>query len=461
MKKVFILLPDGVGLRNFAFGNFHDECLKKNLNIIYWNNTNFSLGELNYKEIKIDNGSSSFLTNLYKRARRIIELHQNYLKSGNENFKKYSRFKNYTSIKNIFKTLFVDVLVLIFNNDKGLIFLRKKIVSNERKSVYYKTVLKTLQIEKPDLVFVTNQRSSAAIAPIIAAKDLGIKTANFIFSWDNLPKATMVVETDFYFVWSKFMKNELLQYYPYINIKSIIVTGTPQFESHYKEDNLSPREVFFKEHKLDLKKEYICFTGDDVTTSPYDEYYLEDLTKEIIKLNSEGHNLGIIYRKCPVDFTERANKILNKYKNIIYPIDPKWKNLGSSWDNVMPQKEDLQLLSETLHNSLIVINIGSSIVFDAVIHDVPCAFINYNTEKVNTAIWDINTIYKYIHFNSMPSRETVLWVNKKEDYKNIIKDVLDKNTSLIDAKKWFNLITHPPQNTASKNIVSEIKKLLK
>jgi hypothetical protein len=35
---------------------------------------------------------------------------------------------------------------------------------------------------------------------LLAAQQLGIPTATFIFSWDNLPKATMVVETDYYFV---------------------------------------------------------------------------------------------------------------------------------------------------------------------------------------------------------------------------------------------------------------------
>jgi hypothetical protein len=55
-----------------------------------------------------------------------------------------------------------------------------------------------------------------AVAPLLAAQDLGIPTATFIFSWDNLPKATMVVEANYYFVWSHHMKRELLLYYPNI-----------------------------------------------------------------------------------------------------------------------------------------------------------------------------------------------------------------------------------------------------
>ena len=44
-KKVFIFLPDGVGLRNFALSNFKNIGDTHNVDITYWNNTEFSLKE--------------------------------------------------------------------------------------------------------------------------------------------------------------------------------------------------------------------------------------------------------------------------------------------------------------------------------------------------------------------------------------------------------------------------------
>jgi hypothetical protein len=38
---------------------------------------------------------------------------------------------------------------------------------------------------------------------------------------------------------------------------------------------------------------------------PLDQYYLEDLAIVVRNLNAKGENLGIIYRKCPVDTTTR------------------------------------------------------------------------------------------------------------------------------------------------------------
>ena len=37
-KKVFVLLPDGVGLRNFVYSNFY-EIGKQEYDIVFWNNT--------------------------------------------------------------------------------------------------------------------------------------------------------------------------------------------------------------------------------------------------------------------------------------------------------------------------------------------------------------------------------------------------------------------------------------
>ena len=48
-KKVFILLPDGIGLRNFAFTNFYKIGIESGFDITFWNNTPFNLTELGNK----------------------------------------------------------------------------------------------------------------------------------------------------------------------------------------------------------------------------------------------------------------------------------------------------------------------------------------------------------------------------------------------------------------------------
>ncbi|WP_299667497.1 UDP-glycosyltransferase [uncultured Polaribacter sp.] len=459
MKKAFILLPDGVGLRNFAFGKFYEEGIHQNFDITFWNNTNFPISNLGYKEINLELGKPRSISDLYKRAKIIIELKQNVRNFKNDVFLSYLSSKNYKNSKEIIKTIFVSFLVFFYNSSKGIIKIKKKLHQLERNSKYYLKSKQTLQKEKPVIIFLTNQRPLTAVAPLLAAQDLGIPTVTFIFSWDNLPKGTLVVSSDFYFVWSNFMKSELLKYYPSVKENQIKVTGTPQFECHYN-TVFKTKFLFFKEHNLDIKKKYICFSGDDITTSPNDQYYLEDLAKTVRRLNEKGENIGIIYRKCPVDFSNRHIDVYKKYKNEIVLIDPKWKNLGNGWNRVMPLPEDLTLLANTVHHTEMVINVGSSMVFDFVSQNKPCAFLNYNTIKKSSEDWSIKKIYKYIHFKSMPNTNAVLWINSSEEMQNIILQVLNNTIHLESTKEWYNKIVEFPQDKASQRIWLEINKLV-
>ena len=69
------------------------------------------------------------------------------------------------------------------------------------------------------------------------------------------------------------MKKELVYYYPHVKEEQIIVTGTPQFEPHFDPELLISKEAFFEQYGLDLNKKYICFSGDDLVSSPHDPVY--------------------------------------------------------------------------------------------------------------------------------------------------------------------------------------------
>jgi hypothetical protein len=221
-KKIFILLPDGVGLRNFAFTNFHKIGIEKQFDITFWNATPFDLTALEFDEFKIVNPKTHPLTDFYKKAQIQIELTQNIKKSKDIIYETYRFPFSKKNSKEILKTGFVNWIIFWNNSQKGLQRIRNKITLHERKTKLYFDSLATLQEQKPAIVFCTNQRITSAVSSILAAQDLGIPTATFIFSWDNLPKGTKIIETDYYFVWSEHMKNELQYYYPQVNENQII-----------------------------------------------------------------------------------------------------------------------------------------------------------------------------------------------------------------------------------------------
>ena len=462
-KKIFILLPDGIGLRNFAFTNFHKLGLDKEFDITFWNNTPFDLDEFGIKEIKIKNAKAHPVTDLLKAAQTHIELSQSVKKSKDTVYNSYRFPLSRKNVKASLKTSIIKAIILWNNSQKGLKNIRAAIAKNERKTKLYFNSLETLQQEKPAMVFCTNQRIMLAVAPVLAAKDLGIPTATFIFSWDNLPKGTKILETDFYFVWSEHMKSELMYYYPHISENQIKVTGTPQFVAHFDKEIIESKETFYKKHNLDFNKKYICFSGDDITTSPNDPQYLAEVAAAVKNLNTNGNNLGIIFRRCPVDFSNRFDTVLNENKNLITCLDPKWKKLGQEWNTILPTKEDLMLQMNTIFHSELVINLGSSMVFDFVAFNKPCGFINYDVPNAKFPDWSVKKIYNFIHFRSMPSKNSVFWINHPDEMEEIIKKMLSNDSANVveQAQKWFEIINqHPPEKASDRiwNAIGEICK---
>ncbi|WP_282147592.1 UDP-glycosyltransferase [Algibacter lectus] len=453
-KKVFVFFPDGVGLRNFAFTDFKAVGEQMGFDITYWNNTIFSLKDnLGFKEVKIDNHQIHPLTPIYSRARKRAELNVSRDKFNDEVYPTYKFPFSYKGVKNTFKSVYTKLLIGLYSSEKGIGKLRHKIDNLERKNPKYAYCKAQLELHKPDLIFCTTQRATQSISALLAAKDLGIPTVAFVYSWDNVPKAMQVVNTDYYCVWSDHMKREVLQYYPFIKEPQVFVTGTPQFEPHYDISLKQSREDFCKTHNLDSSKKYICYSGDDETTSPLDQYYLEDLANAVRRLNAKGENLGIIYRKCPVDFTDRYNAVIENNKDIIEVLNPIWKQIGSQWNQVLPEKEDFKMLYNVCEHSEFVTNVCSSTVFDFVAHDKPCVYYNYEQPQLKKGIRDIGQNYNYVHFRSMPSPEAAVFCTDKNDLEDLVKQILDGQLSNVEeGKKWYEVIVGERPLEASKQI---------
>lgn len=463
-KKVFILIPDGVGIRNFAFGNFAQKAKAAGLDITYWNNSSFELSKLGLKELKTPKPEHHALTDSIKRVK--IE---NYMESYAEEFEDpaYLLYKFNNPVKSSIKDWIKNRIHRLFK--WYLIGPRKQyaqVLINylEKKTPYFGACLSQLEEFKPDFVFCTNQRPLTAVAPIEAAKFLNIPTGTFIFSWDNLPKATMVIDPEHYFVWSDFMKNELIKYNPEITENSVTVTGTPQFEIYRDPDLLNKKEEFRDKYGLEEDVKYICFSGDDHTTSPYDEFYLRDLAKTVLGMNqkSTGVRYGILFRKCPVDKSNRYDPILKEFGTLIISIDPKWEAAGEAWNQIMPMPEDNELLVNTVHHSHIVLNVASSMVFDFYSMGKPCCYFNYDPVEADPKVWTIKRVNQFIHFRSMPSKEAVLWINSFEDIEIRLRDYFTHPATWNQdqTKTWFETVISQPIDQASENICAKINQLI-
>ncbi|NEV93932.1 UDP-glycosyltransferase [Psychroflexus sp. YR1-1] len=461
-KKLLLYLPDGVGLRNFVFTNFINHAQNAGFEVEVWNSTPLLEKELRVKTHQVPKAKLSWMTDLRKAAYIDAQLNEFTKRFKNQIYQTYKFTTKANNLKALLKQVLKQLISRKINSLKDLRDLKKEIIGAEKKTNYFQACQTQLLEIKPDLVFCTNQRPVSATAPIEAAKELGIPTASFIFSWDNLPKATMIIEPDYYLVWSKFMKNELLLYYPYIQKNSVFITGTPQFEAHRNIALLQDKVSFYLENNMDLSKTYICFSGDDVTTSPDDQDYLRDVCEAVTNINQTGKmNLGVIFRPSPVDHSGRYDKVLKDYKKIIAYIPPKWKQQGDTWDTVVPTREDIALQVNTIFHSDLIINIASSMVFDFASMDKPCLYINYLSKTPRLKNWHPQKIYNFIHFQSMPDKDAVIWLTSKEEMEDKILEGLTNPKPYVEkAQNWFGIINQQPAQEASKRIAKALNEII-
>ena len=459
MKKVFILLPDGVGLRSFIYTDFLEH--KGTNEVVVWTNLE-SLKIDTVDILNLPKYEHSVVVETKKRALTQAELQFNAKEFSKEAYMYYiPEDKNYSLkqwVKNSAKNYFVKRAEKSITEIKKL---RESYLASIRKGTYYAKCLEELRREKPDFIFCTHQRTMAAVAPILAAKELGIPTGTFIFSWDNLPKGNLAVDADFYFVWSEYMFQELKQYYPWIKDEQIKIMGTPQFLPYTDISTIKSKKEFFQEHSLNVMAKTICFSGDDVTTSPYDEHYLLHTAEAVQRLNQKSsQKYQIIFRRCPTDLSDRYNEILEQYKEFICVLDPKWSSPSdaSSWNQIVPLKEDSTLLANTVKHSDVVINVGSTMAIDFALNGKTACYINYNAVENNE--WDIHKVYKFIHFSTMDGLDPIYWIASKEKIDEKIElAIADGKNKLPDAQQWAAKITQHPIEDANKcfwNIVNNI-----
>ena len=162
-------------------------------------------------------------------------------------------------------------------------------------------------------------------------------------------------------------------------------------------------------------------------------------------------NIQILFRRCPVDISGRYDWVIKKYPSVIKEAPPLWNFNSEKWTAIYPTKKDIDLLVSTAYYSDLVVNVGSTMAFDFGMFNKPCAFINYDVK--DSGSWSVETIYKYQHFRSMPSEQSVFWLNSRETIAKTISEALSNPDT--DIKKWFNIVVNEPK-MASKNILKAL-----
>ena len=211
-----------------------------------------------------------------------------------------------------------------------------------------------------DLVFnCSHIHGTKADLPMRVAAGMGIPTAVFIFSWDNLTSRSRIFPPyDHYLLWNKKMADQLIELYsPEINIDQVHITGSPQFDFHFNPKFYWEKQKLYNEIGLDINRPYILYTT-GMASDFHNENSIVEKVIEFIKELEIKIRPQIVIRTYIKGTSKEMLLLADKYKNdsdVFFPPilwDPIW---------VMPLNHDLYVYTNLIRYTNLGINAASTV----------------------------------------------------------------------------------------------------
>lgn len=321
---------------------------------------------------------------------------------------------------------------------------------------YYRQLFKEI---KPSVLFCSHQRPLTILPPVLAAKSLGIPTATFIFSWDNLTsKGRIAAPFDHYLVWSEHMRRELLHYYPDVSFQQIHIVGTPQFDPYANGKMLWPREEFFSRVGADPLRPLICYSGGDPGTCPEDPEHARVLL-DLIRTGRIIGNPQILLRPMPVDDGIRYSNVRRNYPELIY-LQPAWLHTEpGNWSRVMPLLEDVQFLANLTNYADLNVNLASTMTLDFAIHDKPIVNIAFDVASpppFGKPLWEY--YYRFEHYRPVVEMGAARFARTPDELADHVNAYLkDPNLDSNNRRRLVEFEVSLPLGRASQSIVEVLE----
>lgn len=458
MKKIGIVITDGVGYRNFVLSHFLTETKKTFSEVIIFSYLPKDVyQDLDCKVIELNAFEEKFQHWFLRKLKEVahLQLHKKNNFGITDNWKaNFSKEKTNRGKA----TRFIYKITKYFHSEG---FINKV---NYWQQVSYKKHTAVSEFEKliknnpVDMLFFTHQRPPYIVPLVYVANKLKIKTVSFIFSWDNLAsKGRMAARFDHYLVWSNLMKTELQHFYKSIKNEQITVVGTPQFEPYVMPEYEIPKADFISKFNLNENYKTICFSCGDISTSKNDELYIEIIAEAI--QNQEIINVNFLIRTSPAEDPKRFETLVKKFPFIHWNF-PKWnlsrENHQETWSQRVPTVEDIVDLRSILQYSDLNINMLSTMSLDFMQFDKPV--INPVFGNLENGLYNDQRFLNYAHIETVINSKATKIVKNKEELIKAIQTYLDNpNLDSENRKKLIDLHVSCPLKGTGKRIATELK----
>lgn len=429
--KVALLLPDGVGVRNFLLGSFRRAAKQRGVSLAVLHRIPDTLRGL-YQESE-DERIEWHEYRVYRDTPKLFMLrnvhsfaHQYSVDTwGMKCFREIPMQRGLTLRRRAAGHL-VRFLGRCASGPRGVRWLDRRVaaaVAQLPETTHYRRVFEHMQ---PDVVLSSNQRPYGVLPAILAAQSLAIPTATCIFSWDNLTsKGRVAAPFEHYLVWSQLMQDELLQIYPDIPVDRVHIVGTPQFDPYADHSLVWSREKFFSTIGADPSRPLLCYSSGDPGNSPEDQDHTA-LLLELIRQGRITRNPQVLLRPTPTANQSRFANLRRRYPELIYP-KPGWVPGGKEdWAQMFPTPDDVQFLANLARHTDVNVNVASTMTLDFAIHNRPVVNVAFDIASPGPfkyPLWEY--YYRFEHYRPVVETGAALFSRSVDQFAEHVNTYLD------------------------------------
>lgn len=430
-KKILLfVISRGEVIRNFVYSDIAKQ-LKKDYHLIFFsvfpNATLQSYLKDNCDEL---HELEALQLNYAQRLlHEIIDLaHNRYLWSEAAKVRWNMRDAEATSFFEKFTRAIKKLVVLPLANNRALSLLEKldlKLAANNKQVKSYRDKIKKIA---PDLVFNGSHSHSKIAYPLLQAARLQkIKTAAFLFSWDNLTSQGRVFPPhDYYFAWNDKIRQDLMNIYPSTNKAHTFVSGTPQFSFHFDPKNFKPRLEFLQELGLAEKDRFILYSAGMSNHMPFEPEVAERIADIIYKTYDD---IKLVIRTYAKDRYKVFEPLKKRRKDILFP-EVKWEENFQT-----PLLEDQVFFTNLLYHCELGINVASTISLELCMFDKPAINVGYNPPGRDIYPYDYTRFYSFDHYKPIVDSSAVKVVASEVEMETAIATYLAYPTTDSTSRK--------------------------
>lgn len=392
-KKILVTAPSGFIIRNLLMGKFLPSILEESDLVI----AVLDPSEENLVKTFKDN-RLKFIT--YPRFKEIQKkfIHQlldphfwMYLLSvgakNNRSIKNYVLI--YDTRKSIIYKGFREAIFLvgyIFQAMRLMHVISRAYLNFYRNHPLTQTWKQIIIDHKPDLLFSTmltlthKNVPSSDLPAVLAAKEMGIKSATLIQSWDNLSSKPNIVPEilDAYMVWSSNQYNELLRYFYSIDRIKVSIVGAVQFDFHTNANLIESRDTYLKKIGFLPSDKYVLIGTGMPKSVPYE---IEEMVMLIKAIHKTFPSIKILLRIHPKDISNRITRYIEELQRFNTVVDIPFIPVHMDAGGFTPPETFYKDQINSIFHSELVINTASTISVDAAIIDRPIICIGFNYIK--------------------------------------------------------------------------------